>query len=259
MNNNKNNISFLLFIISLLFFIIDFKFNIFNNIKKINMIKLLNFKFIIYKNINNLFNKIIKEKYIKKIKNKNFFLNVELLKNNIKLNALEFYINENKNLKKILNLKINYKKYNMIISKIIFLDNENLFILINKGQNDNINIGQYAINSKGLIGKIIYSNKENSLIHTIINNNYYIYTKLLKNNYIYLLNGLGKKFLKIKNNLSNNINKIKKNDILLSYNTENKYPENYPVAIIYKIINKNKIILKPLFIKDNTEYIAIIN
>ncbi|BBA85069.1 rod shape-determining protein MreC [Candidatus Nardonella dryophthoridicola] len=255
----------LIFLLSLTIFTIDNKSNEINFLRNI-YINIISNKIRKYFNyIENIYNyNICNYNNNRKLIKENNILKKEIIKYRAINNKNIFFEIENKNLRKILNMDI-IKKYDFIISKVIYYDNNYTFIVINKGKKDNLYIGQPVIDENGIIGQITKINDNNSIISTILNNKNPIISKIARNNIQLILYKhpyynnmlyIKKKFL-----LYHDKNNIKENDLLISTGLDKKYPEGYPIGKIYKIFKKNKelnILIKPMSNFDNLNYLIIL-
>ncbi|BBA84809.1 hypothetical protein Nrd_0580 [endosymbiont of Pachyrhynchus infernalis] len=216
--------------------------------------------------IENFF-KNIKDVFIlnKKLININDNLNKKIISD--KINKLEYENckKENIELKKILNINI-LKKYKYNISKILYYNHVFSRLIIDKGIDENIHIGQPVLNYDGIIGYISLSNKNNSYVNLIYKSKSKISLKNSRNGIIFIAKGSGINGILLCKNFNiilNNTDDFKEGDLLVSSGLDDLYPKNYPVGYISKIIkNKNNyyldIEIKTLFNINNINYIVIL-
>ncbi|MGD6858689.1 MAG: rod shape-determining protein MreC [Enterobacteriaceae bacterium] len=219
-----------------------------------------------YFNIKNSFYEFFKYKkcfyYLKK---KNELLKKKILYLKINKKILDKFKQENYSLRKLLSIPTK-KKEKIIISCLNKYHDEiyNDIFLINLGKENNVYLGQYVINEKGVIGKIISICEKYSLILPLYNELSAVPIKLLKNNLQLIAFGTGDKSKKLVIEIFNENDKnIKIGDILVTSELINSFPKEYPVAKILSI-NKNlknlktTILANPIVNFDDIKYVSLI-
>lgn len=110
-------------------------------------------------------------------------------------------------------------------------------LLIDKGQDDGIGIGQAVVNKFGVIGQTGIVNKKNSQVILISNQDYKIYLQNSVTKSKVMAQGIGENKLLVK--YINKNEKIEVGDILVTTGLDDVYPANLPVAKIIKIFYEN--------------------
>ncbi|MCR3755194.1 MAG: cell shape determining protein MreC [Candidatus Westeberhardia cardiocondylae] len=175
-----------------------------------------------------------------KAKTKHEICNKNYLVQKYETLLLNYYKTENYQLRKLLKLPIKKQK-NIIIAQILSNNSHSnkCQIIINKGEQENIYIGQPVINTQGIVGQIISTTKNTSRVLLLHDISHAIPVKILRNNTHGILVGKG---------LSQNLelkhipeyHDIKIGDILISSGLGGCFPKGYPVAIITKIVKNFK-------------------
>lgn len=108
----------------------------------------------------------------------------------IKLKYLEELVKETENLKNILNLKQNIR-YKTIPSKVIgrSADNWHKQLLLNKGKNSQIKIGDPVLTSKGIVGQVIDVTKTTAIVQLISDPSYKVGCKIKNKNILGIISG----------------------------------------------------------------------
>jgi rod shape-determining protein MreC len=110
-------------------------------------------------------------------------------------------------------------------------------ILIDKGEDDGVYVGQAVVNKFGVIGQIGVINKKNSQVILISNQDYKIYLQNSVTKSKMLAQGIGENKLLVKYIDKNE--KIAVGDILVTTGLDDVYPANLPVARIVKVFYEN--------------------
>ncbi len=108
----------------------------------------------------------------------------------IKINYLESQLKESENLKRLLNLKQNLS-YKTITAKVFgrSTDNWHKQIIINKGNEDGVVIGDSIISSKGIIGQVVEVYKNTSTVQLISDPGFKLGCKVANRNTFGILTG----------------------------------------------------------------------
>ena len=214
----------------------------------------------------------INNKYFYKINNyftnigsriSNLFI-INNLNNDINLGINRSLEEENNELKKLLNLKI--ENYEMITAKVIKRDNWYQTITINKGKKDKLKKNMAVLDSNSLIGKIIDIGDNYSVIQLItsnLNNSKVAVDIKNDNTYHGILDSYDKE-----NNLIiiKNVNKtsiINKKDKVYTNGLGGIYPEGIYIGKVVSIEEDNLNLSKIVKVKvdkdfDNIRYVNII-
>ena len=150
---------------------------------------------------------------------------------------LIFIEQENLQLRKSLGI-VNNLDFNSIGAEIILpkVKNGKEIIMINKGLNHGIKLGQPVINNIGLIGQIIFVGKNYSEINPITSKKYIVPAILEKATDNIIIRGNGNKYLEI--TMFPAHRKIKIGDILITSGIDSIYPKGIKIGKIIKITPK---------------------
>lgn len=133
-------------------------------------------------------------------------------------------------------------------------------LLINKGSNDGIKIGDTVINKDGVIGQISNVNKSSSQITLLTNNDFKIYLEDTNLKYKMLANGIGNNHILVKY-IDKNA-QIAVGDILITTGLDDLYPANIPVAKIIKIFREengfNSALCAPVVNFNELQYLMVL-
>src|SRR6185437_6370155 len=110
-------------------------------------------------------------------------------------------------------------------------------LLIDKGSDDGIDVGQAVVNKLGVIGQIGVVNLKNSQTILITNQDYKIYLQNSITKSKMLAQGIGSNKLLVKYIDKNE--KIAIGDILVTTGLDDVYPANLPVAKVIKVFYEN--------------------
>ncbi|QJC31472.1 rod shape-determining protein MreC [Enterobacteriaceae endosymbiont of Donacia tomentosa] len=196
------------------------------------------------------------------LRKRNKYLYNKLLKQNFELYNLKAIQNENHQLKKISRLPIYYnkqKQFAEIIPTFFPIYKDRIFV--NKGSRNNISQGTIALNNRGIIGQVIFSNKASSQVLLVCNKNNSIPIQKRNSNIKFILNGVG-----CNHNLRAEIPKkinIHIGDLLVTSGLDDQYPKNFPVATVTNIVfdtekNMNIIYAKPLIKIEEIRYLLLL-
>ena len=150
---------------------------------------------------------------------------------------LIFIEQENLQLRKSLGI-VNNLGFDSIGAEIILpkVKNGKEIIMVNKGLNHGIKIGQPVINNIGLIGQIIFVGKNYSEINPITSKKYIVPAILEKATDNIIIRGNGNKYLEITMYPAHR--KIKIGDILITSGIDSIYPKGIKIGKIIKITPK---------------------
>lgn len=132
-----------------------------------------------------------------------------------------------------------YNNFNTIVARAIIDINYlvNNKVLIDKGSQDNIKVGDAVINQYGVIGQIGIANNKNSQIILTTNPDFKIYLQTQGNKSKMLAQGISNNKLIVKY-IGKEAN-IKVGDILTTTGLDDIYPANIPVAKIINVFYEN--------------------
>ncbi len=164
---------------------------------------------------------------------------------------------ENKVLKKLLQATDN--NLNLIKTASLINRNDALFsklININAGYEDNIKKNMSAINERGLVGKVVHTNPNNSRILLLTDPNISVSVKTISDGTSALLSGSGEgKYLVSTFIKGNKIPKI--GDIVVTSGTAQIFPVDLLVGKIEKI-DKERFYVLPFVDFNNIDYVQIV-
>ncbi len=169
---------------------------------------------------------------------------------------------ENEKLKNMLSLR-DTSKIDLIPAEVIGETTIELrkYVTINKGTKDLITEGMAARTDAGLVGWIVASNIDYSLIELINNANVKVSTKVQRNSINGIIEWKGDKDF-VMSNVPESYD-VKAGDILLTSNYSNKYPADIPVGMIsvaeHKVGSLFKIVkVKPLVDFNSLEQVFVV-
>ena len=175
---------------------------------------------------------------------------ISLLK--IKINYLESQNKNTNNLKELLNLKRNIR-YETISASVIGRspDNWHKQIIIDKGKDLKIKTGDSVISAKGVIGQVIETDKNTSVVQLISDPSYKLGCKIKKRNILGILSGKTNstgllEFIPIDSNLK--VGDLIETSGIASGGLSPSYPPGHPVGRINKI-SKRKSKASDLYIE----------
>jgi len=144
---------------------------------------------------------------------------------------------ENKQLRRSMkinnSLDINFTNAEIILPKI---NNGKRIILINKGLNDGIKIGQPVINNLGLVGQIIFVGETFSEINPITSKKYMVPVIFEKSTDNIIIKGNGNKYMEV--TMFPSHREVKIGTILMTSGIDNWYPKGVKVGRVIKITPK---------------------
>lgn len=224
----------LVVIISIIIIICDAKLNLFTQIIKYTSYSTDLLYFVYNKPclMFDLVSKILKG--YKTIILENHALQQELLLKKCELLLLEQYQQENCRLRELINSSlVDYTK--RMIARVIFINTDlwSHHLIIDKGKNDDIYIGQPVITETGIVGQIISIGSCSSSVLLVYDIKHALSVQIKRNNCRMILFGRGyniELYAECPTNLDINIG-----DILVTSGLDGLFPEGYPVAIVSNI------------------------
>jgi rod shape-determining protein MreC len=134
-------------------------------------------------------------------------------------------------------------------------------LLINKGANDNIRIGNAVLNKDGVVGQVSSTNGQNSQVALITNNDFKIYLEDSHDKNKMLAEGIGNNNLLVK--YINKEANLSVGDILVTTGLDDLYPANTPVAKIIKIFKEengfNSALCVPVVNFNHLQYVIVLD
>ncbi len=122
------------------------------------------------------------------------------------------------------------------------------YVIINKGSTDSIKVGMAVRSAAGLIGSIIGSSKNYSIVELLNNRNINIPAKLLNSGHEGIISWEKEDYLLLKN-ISNSL-EVEAGDVVITSTFSSKYPHNIPIGKVSKVQEEpgshfKKIIITP--------------
>ena len=169
----------------------------------------------------------------------------------LNLQKLRLLENENRELRKVLNIK-NVIKNEIIVGEIVLPSHSNGVsqILINKGLDDGISLGSPVMNNQGLIGQVVRVDKNLSTIKNITSNNFAISAVSESGAISTLVFGNGSPYLKIYRLPA--YEKLVVGDYLLTSGLDQIYPKGIKIGKVIKIIPTNNIQFNEIIVQPMT-------
>ena len=193
--------------------------------------------------------------------------NIELEQENLYLTAdkqlLTQLQNENNKLRSLLNSEKQFVNKRMITEVMsVKSDPFSLQLLIDKGADDGVFVGQPVINEKGVVGQVSQVGSTTSRVLLIVDTSHGIPVRVLRNGLIANVHGSGKwnklEILFMKSNAD-----IKEGDLLVTSGLGGRFPAGYPVATIssFKYVqgeSYSKISATPTAELDKSRYLLLL-
>lgn len=155
-------------------------------------------------------------------------LNAQLLK----FDAIE---TENYRLRELLDSSIAIND-RVLIAEVLHVEIDPLKrqILINKGTNHDVSIGQTVIDSQGIVGQVIHVNPFTSTVMLITNPGHAIPVQVVRNGIRSIAVGSREEYLLKLPYLATNAD-VQTGDLLVTSGLGGRFPYGYPVAKVYRV------------------------
>lgn len=162
-------------------------------------------------------------------------LHQELLLKNSELLLLGYYQKENAQLRELLGSPVRQNEKKMVTQVISTSTHPyNDQLVIDKGMNNKVYIGQPVISNTGVVGQVIACSKFTSRVLLICDAAHALPIQVLRNDIRVIVTGNGcSEDLQLEN-LPNNTD-IRIGDILVTSGLGGRFPEGYPVAIVSSV------------------------
>ena len=146
---------------------------------------------------------------------------------------------ENKRLKKLLDSTSTKNSSRILMAELIKVNLSPFSnkLIINKGEKNNLYLGQVAIDSVGLLGQVSEINKDFSVITLISDPGHALLAINARTSKRIVISGIGDN-RKLKAKYISLNEDVKKGDILITSGLDNIFPEGYLIGQISKV-NKN--------------------
>ena len=196
------------------------------------------------------------------LRHENEALNEKIMQLEFELQKLNFFKEENTNLRQ--SLKIQELKKNQIITAEIIHPkkiNNKVIITINKGASDHVKLGSAVLNNLGLIGQIVEVNETKSMMMPATSNKFQISAVTDKARENFILSGNNSSLLEIKRYPISG--KINIGDQILTSGLDNFYPRGIKIGKVEKIepigdSQYNRIIIRPFTTTEQLSHVSII-
>lgn len=224
---------------SIIFIVFGYRYNSFKKIR-FYLDYTTNSLYFLKNYLNELFNDFsyffVKKKQLIK---ENDFLKREIVLRKFDNLLFEHIKKENESLRKFFNSPLRKNKNVMMTNVISVIDNKyHDQIIIDKGLNNGVYVGQPVINQDGIVGQVISVNKFSSRVLLICDVIHSLPVKLLRNGIRVIAGGIGCNYdLELKL-IPDNFD-VKIGDEVVTSGIGNVYPEGYPVAVISSIVQSN--------------------
>ncbi|WP_395479759.1 rod shape-determining protein MreC [Candidatus Curculioniphilus buchneri] len=169
------------------------------------------------------------------LEHENWTLRQELLLKNSEQLLLGHYKEENARLRALLGSPLRKDEQKMITQVIsISADPYRNQIVINKGLDHGVYVGQTVINDKGVVGQVIATNKLTSRVLLICDSSHALPIQILRNDIRLIVAGNGSTEHLQLEQLPGNVD-IRVGDILVTSGLGGRFPEGYPVATVSSV------------------------
>ncbi|UVK78957.1 MAG: cell shape determining protein MreC [Sodalis sp. Ffu] len=165
----------------------------------------------------------------------NRVLRQELLLKNSELLRLSQYKQENARMRELLGSPLRQDEKKMVTQVIsTSTDPYSDQVVIDKGTDNGVYVGQPVISDKGVVGQVIATNKLTSRVLLLCDASHALPIQVLRNDIRVIMVGNGcRKDLQLKH-LPNNID-IRVGDVLVTSGLGGRFPEGYPVAVVSSV------------------------
>ncbi|UDG81290.1 Cell shape-determining protein MreC [Candidatus Profftia lariciata] len=168
----------------------------------------------------------------KQLQLENRILRQELLLKNSDILLLGHFKQENAHLRELLGSSLHQDEHKMLTKVILKLpDPYSDQVIIDKGSNNNVYVGQPIINDKGVVGQVIAVGQNTSRVLLICNALHALPIQVLRNDIRILALGNGCTNDFQLEHLPINTD-IRVGDILVTSGLGGRFPEGYPVAVV---------------------------
>lgn len=164
-------------------------------------------------------------------------LNNELARLNARLQKHHSLLLDNKKLAQLLNVSHTLEDRNFIVARISHINQSRLKqqIIINKGSNDGVKLGQVALGALGVVGQITQVTALYSTLLMITDPTQYVPVKNERNGIRGISKGMTSRQGKLLVNFIESGLDVKVGDLFLSSHIGGKFPSGYPVGKVTRI------------------------
>ena len=162
-------------------------------------------------------------------------LQEKLMQQKNDLLLLEYLKHENSRLRGLLDSPLRHDEHKMA-AQVLLADTDPYVyqVVINKGKNDGVYVGQPVVDEKGIVGQIYQTAQATSRAILVCDYQHAIPVQVLRNDIsmVAVVNGCSNDLTL--DFLPNNVD-IKVGDILVTSGLDGRFPEGYPVAVVSSV------------------------
>ena len=258
--------TFIPIIIAIFLIIFDYKFSYLNNLRQ-GVATLISPVYMVVSLPGKLYTWINEQGISKdQLLSDNQNLNSELLKLRANLQRIDALTLENKKLKTLLDSSYTLQQTNFTVARVEHISRSRLKkqIIINKGSNDRIKIGQAVLGSQGIIGQITEVTPMNASVLMASDPTQHIPVKNARNGIQGVSQGIAENQYRMHVQFIEPGLDVKINDIFLSSALGDKFPDGYPLGkVVHVETHKNKsflqVVLEPTQQVQNLEFVIILD
>ncbi len=252
--------------IAIFLIIFDYKFSYLNNLRQ-SVAALISPIYLVVSLPSKLYTWINEQGTSKdQLLNDNQSLNSELLKLKVRFQQVDALALENKKLNSLLESSYALQKNSFTVARIESVARSRLKkqIVINKGGNDNLKVGQVALGSNGVLGQITQITPINASILIASDPTQFVPIKNVRNGIQGMSQGVAENKHQLLVKFIEPDSDIKINDVFVSSALGSKFPNGYPVGrVTHAEQRKNEsfmyITLEPIQQIHNLEFVVILN
>ena len=162
-------------------------------------------------------------------------LQEKLMQQKNDLLLLEYLKHENSRLRGLLDSPLRHDEHKMA-AQVLLADTDPYVyqVVINKGKNDGVYVGQPVVDEKGIVGQIYQTAQATSRAILVCDYQHAIPVQVLRNDISMVAVGNGCSNDLTLDCLTNNVD-IKVGDILVTSGLDGRFPEGYPVAVVSSV------------------------
>ncbi len=162
-------------------------------------------------------------------------LQEKLMQQKNDLLLLEYLKHENSRLRGLLDSPLRHDEHKMA-AQVLLADTDPYVyqVVINKGKNDGVYVGQPVVDEKGIVGQIYQTAQATSRAILVCDYQHAIPVQVLRNDISMVAVGNGCSNDLTLDFLPNNVD-IKVGDILVTSGLDGRFPEGYPVAVVSSV------------------------
>lgn len=158
-----------------------------------------------------------------------------LMQQKSNLLLLEHLKHENDRLRGLLGSPLRHDEHKMA-AQVLLADTDPYVyqVVINKGKNDGVYIGQPVVDEKGIVGQIYQTSQSTSRAILVCDYQHAIPVQVLRNDISMVAVGNGCSNDLTLDFLPNNVD-VKVGDVLVTSGLDGRFPEGYPVAVVSSV------------------------